>query len=340
MKYPELLKKGDKIVLTALSAGVDRKDIDKKNKYLKAISNLEKEGFVVEMQEHCLKQRAYRSAGSKVRAKKFNEAYFDNESKMVLNVAGGDFQYETVPYINYKKIKESPARWVQGYSDTTHITFLLPTLCDTASVYSNGLGEFSTEVLSESAKNNLAILKGENLVQHSYEYYGEEKNEENPYALPTYTKKVEWKALRGEKELEITGRLIGGCQDVINGIVGTRFDKVKKFLNKYKEDGFVWFLETFSMDAGRFMMSLNQLKEAGYFKYCKGIVFGRPLFYNQEWIDISYEKAIRKVLGKLNVPIIYNADIGHVKPMLTLVVGSITTFKYKEGKCEIITELR
>mgnify|MGYP003548854955 CR=1 FL=1 len=64
----------------------------------------------------------------------------------------------------------------------------------------------------------------------------------------------------------------------------TRFDKVKKFLNKYKEDGFVWFLETFSMDAGRFMMSLNQLKEAGYFKYCKGIVFGRPLFYNKEWM--------------------------------------------------------
>ena len=340
MKYPEFLKKGDKIVLTALSCGVKQKDKEKRDKYFKAVENLEKEGFQVEMQEHCLKQRMYRSASAKVRGSKFNEAYLNEDSKMVLNVTGGDFQYETMPYINYKKLKESPARWVQGYSDTTHITFLLPTLCDTASVYGNGLSEFATNEFSESARNNLDLLKGENLIQYNFEYYGEEKNDEDPYALPKYNKKVEWKTLNGEKQLEIKGRLIGGCQDVINGIVGTKYDKVKKFLYKYREDGFVWFLETFAMDAGKFMMSLNQLKEAGYFKYCKGIIFGRPLFYNRQFMDIPYEKAIKKVLGKLNIPIIYDADIGHVKPMLTLVVGSITTFKYKDGKCEIITELR
>jgi muramoyltetrapeptide carboxypeptidase LdcA involved in peptidoglycan recycling len=340
MKYPEYLKKGDKIILTALSSGVGKKDLDRKARYLKAIDNLEKEGFKVEMQKHCLKQRMYKSASAKVRGHQFNKAYFDENCRMIINIAGGDFQYETMPYINYKKIKESPARWVQGYSDTTHITFLLPTLCDTASVYSNGLGEFSTHTLSESAANNLSLLKGEKFIQHSFECYGEEKNEDDLYALPKYTIPVEWKALRGEKEIEIKGRLIGGCQDVINSIVGTKYDKIKKFLHKYKDDGFIWFLETFSMDSGRFMMSLNQLREAGYFKYCKGIVFGRPLFYNMDWINISYEKAIKKVLGNLNIPIIYDADIGHVKPMITLVVGSVTTFKYKDGKCEIITELR
>ena len=339
MRYPEFIKKGDKLVLTALSAGVSKKDIDRKNKYLKAVSNLENEGFKVEMQEHCLKQRMHKSASAKVRSNMFMKGYLDEESKMVLNVAGGTFQYETLPYINYKKIKESTPKWVQGYSDTTHITFLLPTLCDVASVYGNGLSEFGSYCLSESAKNNLNILSGKTLIQHSYKEYGEVKSEDI-YALPTYSNKVEWKTLRGEKEIEIKGRLIGGCQDVINTLVGTRYDKVKKFLHKYKEDGFVWFLETFSSNPEQFMLSLNQLKNAGYFKYCKGIVFGRPLFYNMEWMDISYSKAIKKVLGRLNVPIIYDADIGHVKPMITLVTGSITTFKYKEGKCEIITELR
>ena len=43
----ETLKKGDKIVLTALSAGVSKKDIERKEKYLKAVSNLEKEGFKI-----------------------------------------------------------------------------------------------------------------------------------------------------------------------------------------------------------------------------------------------------------------------------------------------------
>lgn len=340
MKYPAFLKKGDKIVLTALSAGVSKKDIEKKEKYLKAISNLEKEGFIVEMQEHCLKQRMFRSASAKVRGHKFNDAYFDIKSKMILNVTGGSYQFETLPYINYKKIKESEAKWVQGYSDTTHITFLLTTMCDVASVYSNGLSEFGYYSLTESARNNLELLKGKKLVQHSYLKYGKIKNKEDQFAMPVYENDVQWKTLRGEKEIEISGRLIGGCQDVINTIVGTKYDKVRKFLHKYKDDGIVWYLETFSSDPEKFASNLNQLKEAGYFKYCKGIVFGRPMFYNMEWMNVTYEKTIKKVLGKLNVPIIYDSDIGHVSPMLTLVNGSITTFKYEEGKCEIITELR
>ena len=340
MRYPEFLKKGDKIVLTALSRGVRRKDSERKLRYLKGIENLEKEGFKVDLQPHCFKERMYRSASAKVRGKMFMEGYLDKDARMVLNIAGGDFQYETLPYINYNKIKENSPRWVQGYSDTTHITFLLPTLCDVASVYGPGLGEFASYNLNECARNNLKLLKGEGLVQHSYEMYDEIQEKADPLEDSIYTKKVEWKALRGEKELEINGRLIGGCQDVINTIVGTKYDKVKKFIHKYKDDGIVWFLETFAMDTSRFMISLNQLKQAGYFKYCKGIVFGRPLFYDRQHIDISYEKAIKKVLGNLNVPIIYDADIGHVKPMISLVCGSITTFKYKEGQCKIVTELR
>lgn len=340
MKYAEFLKKGDKIVLTALSAGVSKKDEDKRNRYFKAVENLQKEGFNVEMQDHCLKQRSYRSASAKVRAKNFMEAYLDDETRMVLNVTGGSYQFETLPYINYKKIKDSPARWVQGYSDTTHITFLLTTLCDVASVYSNGLSEFAYYSLTESAKNNLSVLTGSNLVQHNYKKYGKIKNKEDIFALPVYEHDVEWKSLKGEKELEISGRLIGGCQDVINNLVGTKYDKVRKFLHKYKKDGIVWFLETFSSDPEKFASNLNQLKSAGYFKYCKGIVFGRPAFYNTEWMNVPYEKTIKQVLGKLNIPILYDADIGHVDPVITLVNGSITTFKYKEGKCEIITELK
>lgn len=340
MRYPKFLEQGDKITLTALSCGVKKSDKVRKERYLKAIENLENEGFKVETQDHCFKQRMYKSASAKVRGHQFNKAYFDESSRMILNIAGGDFQYETLPYVDYKKIKNSEPKWVQGYSDATHITFLLPILCDVASVYGNGLGEFATHTLSESAMNNLALLRGERMIQENYKYYGEEFDDDDPFSLPTYTKDVKWKSLNGEKEIEICGRLIGGCQDVINSLVGTKYDKVRKFLYRYRSDGFIWFLETFSMDSSKFMMSLNQLKEAGYFKYCKGIVFGRPLFYNQEFVNISYDKAIKKVLGKLNIPIIYDADIGHVKPMLTLVVGSMTTFKYRDGTCEIVTELR
>ena len=242
MRYPEFLKKGDKIVLTALSRGVMKKDEERKTRYLKAIDNLEKEGFKIETQPHCFKERMCRSASAKIRGKMFMEGYLDNDSKMVFNIAGGDYQYETLPYINYKKISEITPKWVQGYSDTTHITFLMPTLCDVASIYGPGLGEFANYNLNECAKNNLKLLKGETLVQYSYPMYDEAQEKEDPLENSVYTKPVEWKSLKGEKEITISGRLIGGCQDVINTLVGTKYDKVKKFIHKYKEDGIVWFL--------------------------------------------------------------------------------------------------
>ena len=33
--------------------------------------------------------------------------------------------------------------------------------------------------------------------------------------------------------------------DVLLNLVGTRFDKTKEFVHKYKEDGILWYLESF-----------------------------------------------------------------------------------------------
>ena len=39
------------------------------------------------------------------------------------------------------------------------------------------------------------------------------------------------------------GRLIGGCMDVLTLFLGTEFDGVKAFAEKYQKDGILWFLE-------------------------------------------------------------------------------------------------
>lgn len=40
------------------------------------------------------------------------------------------------------------------------------------------------------------------------------------------------------------GRLLGGCLDCLVNLVGTGYDKVAAFVEKYKEDGIIWFLES------------------------------------------------------------------------------------------------
>ena len=46
------------------------------------------------------------------------------------------------------------------------------------------------------------------------------------------------------------------------------------------------------------------------------------------------------VLGKMNVPIIYDADISHKGPCLTIINGAIATVESKNGKGSICFELK
>lgn len=73
------------------------------------------------------------------------------------------------------------------------------------------------------------------------------------------------------------------------------------------------------------------MKERGYFKYTKGFIFGRPAMYECDY-NISYSDTLKDILGDLNVPIVYNADIGHVPPQMSIINGSITEIISKDGK--------
>lgn len=42
---------------------------------------------------------------------------------------------EILDYVDFDKIRKADPKWYLGYSDNTNFTFLLTTLCDTASIY-------------------------------------------------------------------------------------------------------------------------------------------------------------------------------------------------------------
>lgn len=42
---------------------------------------------------------------------------------------------EDLDYVDFERVKEADPKWYMGYSDNTNFTFLLTTLCDTASIY-------------------------------------------------------------------------------------------------------------------------------------------------------------------------------------------------------------
>ena len=80
-----------------------------------------------------------------------------------------------------------------------------------------------------------------------------------------------------------------------------------------------------------------QLKEAGWFENIEGVIVGRVLFPNS-YTSMTYEKALKKIFK--DIPIIMEADIGHVAPKMTLINGSIVEIKSNNGKGSIQTYLK
>lgn len=282
-----------------------------------------------------------RSADKEIRAKEFKELYFNDSVDFIWAVAGGEFMMEILPYIDFDAIKNATPKFYMGYSDNTNLTFLLTTICDVASIYGYHPGEFGVTEYDRSLTQTLKMLNGESLYQESMDKYQTEDLKHTPgLELSPFNcqEKVEWKTLSNKDET-IKGRIIGGCLDVLQCLCGTRFDKVKEFVEKYKDDGIIWYLESCDLNILSQGRAFFQLKEAGWFKYCKGIVLGRPINKSDNF-GVTYEDILNDFLSDLNVPVIYDVDIGHMAPSCYIINGSITTIECKNNKGKIITELK
>ena len=81
------------------------------------------------------------------------------------------------------------------------------------------------------------------------------------------------------------------------------------------------------------------MNHLGYFKNCNGIIFGRPLFVTEEY-DITFRDAVYNRFKNLNIPVILDADIGHVSPQLAMITGSMIKVESGNGKGKITTFLK
>jgi muramoyltetrapeptide carboxypeptidase LdcA involved in peptidoglycan recycling len=127
--------------------------------------------------------------------------------------------------------------------------------------------------------------------------------------------------------------------DTLCKLLGTRFAQVEAFLRKYKQHGFIWTLESCEMAAPDIYRTLWQMRECGWFTYCSGIIVGRPDGYEDKR-GFSLRDALQQGLGGLNVPVIYDADIGHIPPQLQSVNGALGKVEYSSGKAVVRQEAR
>jgi muramoyltetrapeptide carboxypeptidase LdcA involved in peptidoglycan recycling len=276
------------------------------------------------------------------------------ETDVLISCGGGELMCEIRDYVDFEALKKGEAKWFMGYSDNTNLVFLLATLCDTAAIYGPCAPTFGMEPRHQSLLDAIALLRGTSQSVQGYDKWEKEslKTEDTPLVPYNLTEPRVLKYYKGDdigylemnqhpdEEVHMEGRLIGGCLDCLINLCGTRYDQVAAFNEKYKDDGIVWFLESCDLNPMSIRRGLWELAHAGWFDCVKGFLIGRPYCYGQDYLGLDQYKAVTDILGSYKVPIIMDADIGHLPPMMPLVCGSYGKVEIKGNDIRIDMEYK
>lgn len=337
MIYPNFIKHNNCIGVPAPSSGAGVEQ--KKNKMNKAKDFFESKGYKLVLSENLFNFEKGRSAPAKVRANEINKMFNDKNIDLILCSNGGDFLIEILPYVNFELLEENP-KFVAGFSDPTGLLYTITSKYDIATIYGQNFSHFGMDKIHKTQEDFLEIVNGNILEQESCELYENEYQEKvTGTEFYNLTEPVYWKTL-DNKPHNIEGRIIGGCFDVISDLAGTKYDGINEFNEKYKKDGIIWYFDNCELTMEETIRTLWKFNELGYFKYCKGIVFGR---FGVNTTSYGYDTKTcleDSVISKLNFPIIYDADFSHRSPCLNVINGSIAKISVKDGRGKISFELK
>ena len=339
MRYPNFLPEGGTVGLVAPSfgcAGPMGASLDS------AVSCFEKMGLRVAEGPNCRRMDGLGiSAPPEECGQELTEGYCDPDIDILISCGGGELMCRGLDYVDFSRIAASKPKWFMGLSDNTNFTFLLTTLCDVASIYGPCAGSFGMEPWHPAIQDAFDLLIG-NL--HPLESYGgyqrtmfvESEDPRAPYEITEPQQLV----IVPDGPVHMSGRLIGGCMDVLVNLLGTEFDRVPDFLERYAGDGFIWFLEACDLNVWSITRALWQMEHAGWFRHVNGFLIGRPLHNGETDNGLDQYQAVLEILGKYQVPIILDADLGHLPPSMPLICGSYAHADAADNHLTVTMELR
>lgn len=302
------------------------------NRFEKGKRFLENKGFKIIEGKLTGKCDYYRSGSIKERAEELNELIRNPKVKCIMSTIGGMNSNSILPYIDYEALKKDP-KIIIGYSDVTAILLAIYAKTGISTFYGPALvasfGEFPP------------------FVDYTYKYFKEVLVEDFiiPYEIPTpkfwSDEFIDWKSQnRGKEERKnevltickgkVSGRLIGGNLNTIQGIWGSEYMPcIKK--------GDILFIEDSLKDAATIERSFSLLKLNRVFDKIAGIILGKHELFDDMGSNKKPYEILLEVMGECNVPFIAEFDCCHTHPMVTLPIGAIVELDGDNGKIKIIS---
>ncbi|WP_022778456.1 S66 family peptidase [Butyrivibrio sp. AE3009] len=345
IKRPEYISKGDTIGITApaFAPSIEPYSL----MYGVAVKKLKERGYnIIEGPTVFTGDGIGISTDPKVCAKELVEFYTRDDVDAIISAGGGELMNETITYVDFEALKSAKPKWFLGYSDNTNFIFPLVTISGVMGIYGPCICHFS-KAWEKPEDDVFALLEGTGTSFTGYDRFvrprprtspledGAPRDEASlekvfsvPYDYDADKILVSYDCVGGKavkagdsQTLSMSGVLLGGCLDVLEHLVGTRFDNMKKF-NEENPD-VIWMLEACDFTTLEIRRSLWNLREAGWFDSAKGFLIGRPYgAFESNIMGVDQYNAVTAMLEGLGVPIILDADFGHLDPQLALVMGA------------------
>ncbi len=331
IRFPPPLRPGDTIAVTAPSAGVApplhaRLDL--------VIGHLRARGYDV-TEGSCLRaNERHVSAPREERAAEFQELMLRDDVAAVFPPWGGEILVEILPVLDWDAISAARPTWLLGFSDLSTYGLAQLMRAGTASAHGLNLMDLAPgqdDRLSAAVLPTLALPAGTTFTQHSSEKWQLTWKDfkEFPDATFDMTEPTRWRVLGAERPVQFGGRLAGGCLDTIGRMTGSPYGDLPAFTREHHDDGVILFFENCELLPPETARTLWGMRLAGWFDGLAGVLIGRSAA--EEGEAYSYVDALASALGDLPCPVVYDADIGHRPPQMTLIQGACAVVRYADG---------
>ena len=299
------------------------------------LRRLQEYGLRVTFLPHALKGVDYLRAHPEKRAQDLLQAFRDPEIDLILCAIGGDDTYRLLPYLfEHDELANAVVnKPFLGFSDTTinHLMLhkvglrtyygqaFLPDVCELGPEMHPYTRKYLEELLFSGTIRQ---------IEPSDVWYEERRRfAPEEVGVPLVARPNNgFELLQGPPKFR--GKILGGCIDSLYDLFnGERYPDMPILCEKYHllpntDDwkGRILLLESSEEkpSPAKYRQALEYLKQAGVFGAVTGVLVGKPM---DEVYAREYRQLLVEVVGREDLPIVFNVNVGHAMPRCIIPFG-------------------
>jgi muramoyltetrapeptide carboxypeptidase len=302
---PRRLRRGDAVSLVAPSGSAA--DADRVKASAAALASL---GFEVKVSPHCVDAYGYLAGADEARAADLEAAFLDPETSGVVCLKGGYGTPRILDRIDYRIVADHPKPFL-GYSDITALHLAFRRRAGLVTLHGPMPSSSMVPDFHPDSKTSLEEL----LFRTRYPRI---------LANPDGSRLV---ALVGGVA---EGELSGGNLSLLAATMGTPW--------QIEPEGKILFIEDVDEAPYRIDRMLNQLRLAGVFDVCAGVVFGAftRCEAGEGKRSLNLQEIIVDLVAPSGKPVLFGLEAGHCVPTLSLPLGTTCRLDADSGSLTLL----